>query len=187
MRTVLLAFVSLGLLAACSEQPSAPATRAVAPSADVAQGPFIHRVSVGGPDDCFDFGFHPGCDANLSLIALESADGSVSGQWEDASPNNGNLHAVPDCIEEHRFIGPFGPVAEAWVGGVITGPESGASLVGHRVIIWVRDRGVSANDPADRISYSYPDPQQIGLSSNCHDRPLVPGLGRVPQGQVIVE
>ncbi len=183
MRNTKLMLVPFVLLAACTERAVSPVARLTGPNLQAVQGGVVHRVSVGGPDICPAYGEHPGCDGNLSLIALESVDGSVSGQWEDASPDAGNLHAVPDCIDISRITLPNGiSFLQAWIGGVITGPESG-SLVGHRVITRVRDRGTSANDPPDVLSFSLPDPELHGVSSNCHDRPPM-GLVRVPQGQV---
>ena len=62
----------------------------------LATGP-LHRVSFGGPDACEGFGLQPGCDANLSLVAIEQADGSVIGQYSDQfGDGNGGFHAAED-------------------------------------------------------------------------------------------
>ena len=45
-----------------------------------------HRVSVGSPDADI---FPPGTDANFSLIATQSADGTVRGQWHDQFGGHG--------------------------------------------------------------------------------------------------
>ena len=52
-----------------------------------------------------------------------------------------------------------------------------------KLILRVRDRGTSNNDLPDALSYSLPDPEDHGYSSNCHDRAPM-GLARTPQGQV---
>lgn len=176
------------VLAGCSEQPAAPQESPRSGLLVSSQG-VVHRVSIGGPDICFGLNERPGCDANLTLIALEMADGSVRGQWEDVSgqlPGHAGaespLHAVVTCIEISTLVTPLGTVMQAWVGGVVTYP---ASLEGHPVIIRVRDRGTSNNEPADVISRSIVDPQDEGISANCHDRPLM-GFAFAPQGQVMI-
>jgi hypothetical protein len=189
MRHPMLAVIPLLLVAACADQPAAPTTETKGPSLDAGQGGVVHRVSVGGPDMCFALGQHPGCDGNLSLIAIQREDGSVTGQWSDASPNFGNVHIVVDCLN----VVPIGfrPGLQAWVGGVVDVP---ASMAGHRAITRMRDNGTSMNDPlTDAISFSEldVDPDTEGLSMNCHDHPaILPahelGLARVPQGQVTI-
>jgi len=54
------------------------------PAFNGGHGPVVNRVSVGGADVCVGLGLSPGCDANFSLIALEHADGSVSGNAQDS-------------------------------------------------------------------------------------------------------
>ena len=84
-----LVLVSSFLLAGCADQPVAPESHTGRPSLQVNQGPVVHRVSAGGPDICGPD--HPGCDGNYSLLALQMADGSVSGQWEDVWGPEGDV------------------------------------------------------------------------------------------------
>ena len=137
----------------------------------------VHRVQVGGPDACAAFGLAPGCDANLSLVAVEYADGSVSGQYTDRSVNTG-IHAVIDCLV---VVG-----NDAWISGWVTqGTAYGEDVSGQPIATRVRDNGTSTNDPVDQISFSV-----IGFREGrpyqfapCTDQPDYP-LFDVPQGQV---
>lgn len=188
MRNATLTLVPLFLLAACADQSVSPVAQVDGPSLQASHGSVVHRVTVGGPDICFGLGARPGCDANLSLIALEMVDGSVSGQWEDVSggwygrgPENA-LHAVVTCLEINEVTVPSGTFKQAWIGGVVTRPQS---LAGHPVILRVRDRGTSANDPTDVISRSIVDPEDEGISADCRARPLM-GFAFAPQGQVVI-
>ena len=140
-----------------------------------------HSVHVGGPDVCAAFGLPPGCDANHSLVAIEHADGSVTGQWTDQFGfGNGGFHAVIDCLEVDG--------SEAWVSGWITHEtiSGDGSLVGEPVSGRMRDNGTSANDPADQISFSH-----IGEDGGdhphgtCDEQPDYEQLD-MPQGQVKV-
>ncbi len=64
------------------------------------RNPILHRVHVGGPDACDEFGDLPGCDKNFSLVAIEYADGSVRGQYTDQfGDGTGGFHAVINCVE----------------------------------------------------------------------------------------
>lgn len=113
------------------------------------KGPVELHVKAGGPDACVAFGFdHPGCNANYSLVANQKADGSVSGQYTDRFGNGDGFHAVVDCLSVNGN--------NAWIGGVITQGRIGdTDLTGLRVVTRVQDNGTSANDPPDKISYSY--------------------------------
>ena len=117
-----------------------------------AKGPVIHHVSAGGPDACEAINgpdSHPGCNGNFSLVANVYADGSVSGQYTDQfGHGNGGFHAVIDCVS---IVGNI-----AWVSGVIKQGNLGTTdLAGVPVVTRVQDNGTSANDPPDRISYSW--------------------------------
>jgi hypothetical protein len=185
MRHTMLALFPLLLAAACADQPVTPTSpgEATAPVAQAAQGPIVHRVSVGGPDVCSDpqFGLKPGCDANFSLIAIERADGSVTGQWTDQYGPADGLHAEIDCLLVQ--VTPGRTTLEAWVGGVVTRP---AGQAGHRIIARMRDNGTSANDPRpDAISRGVVDPEEEGASSNCLDRPAI-GFAQMIEGQVTI-
>jgi hypothetical protein len=140
-----------------------------------AGSPIVHRVHVGGPDCCADpdLGLKPGCDKNFSLVAIERADGSVSGQFTDRwGEGLGGFHAVIDCLSVDGN--------EAWVSGVIIqGTWGDIDLTGWPVVARVRDNGTSANDPPDQISGVQPGPA-------CTDRPPLE-LYDVPQGQVKVK
>jgi hypothetical protein len=113
-----------------------------------AGSPVVHRVSAGGPDICVGVGKKPGCDANFSLVALQRADGTVSGQISDQFAGRiGGYHAVITCLSFSQD----GP--EAWIGGVVThGSYLGQDMTGFPFVLRVRDNGTSANDPADQIS-----------------------------------
>jgi hypothetical protein len=139
-----------------------------------ARGPIVHRVHVGGPDACAGWGLPPGCDRNFSLVAMEHADGSVSGQWDDQWPGYGGFHAVIDCL---HVVG-----NEAWVSGVITHgyAEWYGDLAGLPVSARVVDNGTTANDPPDQISFTEGD------GAPC-DAQLEYDLFDFPQGQVVVE
>jgi hypothetical protein len=183
MRNVTLLLAPLLLLAACADQAAAPEMQAVAQPAEAGQGPIVHKVAVGGPDICPAFGAHPGCNGNLSLIAMQREDGSVSGEWNDSYGDGFTMHASVDCLLVQVI--PGRTTLEAWIGGVITTKE----FAGHRVIMRVRDNGTSMNDPLpDALSRAIVDPEQDPfnpVSSNCLDKGLI-GLARTPQGQVTI-
>lgn len=138
-----------------------------------AGSPVVHRVHVGSPDVCAAYGFPPGCDADFSLLAIQRADGSVTGQLTDRFGGGlGGYHAVIDCLSVDGN--------DAWVSGVIThGTYMGEDLAGWPVVVRVRDNGTSANDPPDQISWSDVEP-------TCDKQPDLEPLD-VPQGQVVVE
>lgn len=144
-----------------------------------AAGPIVHRVSVGGPDACIAFGFsHPGCDGNFSLVAIQDADGNVTGQYNDRFANGDGFHAVVDCVS----VSDDG--TEAWISGTITqGTWDGDDLAGMPVSTRVKDNGTSANSAPDQISYSIIGE---GFASSCEDRADV-DLFDTPQGQVKVQ
>jgi hypothetical protein len=127
----------------------------------------MHRVTVGGPDICLLLDLRPGCDGNLSLVVLQRADGSLSGQGEDATGD----HLTIDCLEVE------GP--RAWIGG--TGDD------GARWILRVVDAGQTANDSPDSASrrlFGGTDP------TLCHRKPgggLLATSTPVPEGQVTVQ
>ena len=144
-----------------------------------AGGRVTQRVSVGGPDSC---GESPGCDKNFSLMAIKYSDGRVSGQWTDQWGGGfGGFHANIDCLIIEGN--------DAWVSGVVTqgvfhDPESGEDfdLAGVPVSTMVRDNGTSANDPADQISFAFPE--GFGFQV-CTEQPAYP-LFDAPQGQSVV-
>jgi len=188
MRITVLAMVPLFLLTACTDQPVSEVEQVSGPSLQAAHGDVQHSVNVGGPDICSGIGELPGCDASLSVHALQMADGSVSGEWVDVWGGRGDpaesMHAQVTCLEINTFTQPAGTFQQAWIGGVVIRP---LALAGHPVMLRVRDRGTSANDPIDAVSRSIVDPQDEPehFSTNCHDMPAM-GFARSPQGQVSI-
>ena len=182
MRHTVLSLAPLLLVTACADQPVSPTTQPEGLSVQAGQGPIVHKVSVGGPDICLSLGYaHPGCDGNFSLIAMQRADGSVTGQMTDQYGPADGLHATIDCLLVQVI--PGRTTLEAWVGGVVTRP---AYQAGHRIIARMRDNGTSANDPRpDALSRGIVDPEEEGASSNCQDMPAI-GFGQMPQGQVTI-
>jgi hypothetical protein len=135
----------------------------------------VHRVSVGSPDICYPD--RPGCDANLSILAIEYADGSVKGELTDSWRFGGYYNAEIYCLTVDGN--------EAWVSGVIKAGETpgGYDLRGIHVFTRVKDMGTSANDPPDQLAF-------VGFSFNeidCTAPPFDLDLYDVPQGQVIVK
>ena len=112
-------------------------------------GGVTHRVSLGGADICEALGLPTGCDANFSLVALEKADGSVKGQWQDTFAGGlEGIHVAVDCV---NVVG-----NGAVIGGVIThGFAGGVDVSGQRALTAVVDNGTSANDLPDQISFSF--------------------------------
>jgi hypothetical protein len=143
-------------------------------TAIAAQAQVVHRVDVGGTDVCGDDGSDPGCNANISLVALQFANGRVAGHWIDQFGDGEGFHANIDCL--------FVSDNEAWVSGVIThGTVNGYDLEGVAVATRVRDNGLSQNDPPDEISYS-----NVFDGRPCDaEFPYV--LIPIPQGQVVVK
>ena len=144
-------------------------------TASSADSPIANRVSAGGPDACVSLlgGDHPGCDANYSLTATLLTDGTARGQWTDRFANGDGFHAVIDCVSVSGNT--------AWVSGTIThGTVGDFDLAGFDVSTSVQDNGKSANDPPDKISFSF-----IGFGLPCSLQ--VPfDLGDAPEGQVQV-
>ena len=125
-----------------------------------------HVVSVGGPDQ--DATAHT--DANFSLVAVQHADGTVTGQWTDQfGQGQGGIHVQINCL--------FVRGNEAWVSGFIThGNFNGADLSGLPVITRVQDNGKTG----DAISFSF-----IGNPAACTTAPPLP-LAPMTAGQVKV-
>jgi hypothetical protein len=167
MTRVSLAIAALALsVAACSADPG------TAPAADQpllsSQGlRSLHQVSVGGPDAA-----GPGADANYSLVAMQDADGTSSGQFTDQwNQGRGSIHVAVDClhVEGNR----------AWVGGVVVGGTAGD--MGMPILTMVEDNGTSTMDPPDQIAGSWYTDGTI----TCEAAPELP-LSPLYQGQVKV-
>src|SRR5437868_5131106 len=131
----------------------------------------VHRVSAGRAD--IDASAHT--DANFSLVAIQHANGEVSGEYTDQfGQGNGGFHATVNCL---LVVG-----NQAWISGVITsGGVPGVDFTGLPVITRVADNGTSANDPPDAISFSF-----IGNPAPCTAAPPLPLLP-MTDGQVNVD
>ena len=153
MRTLTVPLLAAGLLLIGCDGPTPmpTAVKVTTTSQAIGQGNGVqHRVSVGSHDFSA-----PGDNANFSLIAIQQADGSVTGEWTDQfGHGDGGIHVVVDCVE---VLG-----NRAWMSGVITQSPDG-TLNGLTAGTTVEDNGTSANDPPDRISYTY-----YGLGRTCH-------------------
>lgn len=194
MRTIQLAgslLLGTMLVVGCSEQQNPTAPEADALSATPLfnrAGGAVHHVSVSGADVfCEAFGNQTGCDANLSLVANEFADGSARGQWQDVQgpkdefgPPPFPVHIAIDCL---HVVG-----NEAWVSGAVTLPSF---LSGIRVLSRMADNGSTPNDPLDQVSFLHI------TEIPCTDAPTettdVPGFGTgffvlydLTNGQVVV-
>lgn len=137
----------------------------------LADGP-AHSVHVGGPDACEAWGAEPGCDANFSMVAIEHADGRVTGQWSDQFGGGVGFHVAVDCL--------YVDGNEAWIAGVVTQETiPGFDFTGMRAATRVVENGTNANDTPDQISLSFL------YEGDCSEQPDFP-LFDVPQGQVKV-
>ncbi len=168
--------VPIALLAvACNESPTpaptAPGLGAI--SADAQGGSaVVHRVSVGGSDQDATLN----TDANFSLVAIQKADGSVSGEWSDQfGQGQGGVHVDVNCLVVAGN--------QAWIGGIIRSGSTGVGgidLSGLPAVTRVADLGKSANDTPDLISFTF-----IGLAVQCTAQPNLP-LVAMTGGQVTV-
>ena len=145
-------------------------------SAAFAEG-VTHRVSVGSADSLPP----PGFDANFSLSAIQRADGTVTGEWEDTFQGRPApafvVHVDINCLE---VVG-----NDAWVSGPLKVlPPDLAFLIGLTAITRVRDNGTSANDPADQVSFTFLA-SDVGVD-DCHDMPDLP-LFDLINGEVKVQ
>lgn len=158
---------------------SNPASNEAAPATELTMDSRVaHHASMGGADACEALELPTGCDANFSLVANERADGTVTGQWQDAFGGGLGIHVAVDCL---NVVG-----NGAVIGGVVTnGPGGGVDATGRRALTAVVDNGKSANDPRDQLSFSLIGPGVQGIT--CHD--VVPAnfpLFDLTNGQVTV-
>jgi hypothetical protein len=122
------------LVVSCSDRTTGPAIDG--PQLD-AKGPLTHQVTASGSDVCGDV---PGCDANFSLVALQYADGSVSGQWQDTWGGRDGIPATP----VHLTVTCLYVVGnQAWVGGVVEWPDL---FAGIPTLARVKDNGPSGDE-----------------------------------------
>ena len=170
MRSLSIPLVAASLLLlGCDSSPSAPAALKAPTTLLAERGGVQHRVSVGSHDFT-----DPGVNANFSLVAIQHADGSVSGQWTDQfGHGDGGLHIAVDCV---TVVG-----NRAWIGGVVTESNVPAQ-VGTRALTEVEDNGTSANDPPDQISYSF-----AGLNPSIRCQTFVLPLFPLSGGEVKVD
>ncbi len=169
--TITLAALALVAMACQQSGPTTPSAGSIGTPLFSNNSGVVHRVSAGG----HDLNIAENTDANFSLVAIEYGDGSMSGQWTDQfGQQDGGFHAEVNCL---RVVG-----NQAWISGVITsGSVPGFDLTGLPVITRVQDVGNSANDPPDRISFSF-----IGNPTPCT---ATPNLILLPMtdGQVTVQ
>lgn len=102
-----------------------------------------HMLHVGGNDACESFGLEPGCDANFSVSAVQFYDGSVTGQYMDRFAGVNGMHGVVECLYVYGN--------RAFVAGTTTS-EFNEGLAFYSGF---EDNGTSANDPADRIAFTF--------------------------------
>jgi len=169
--TVAATILLMGIFVTACNEDAAPTDSINKNQSEVlSKGPVVHRVTAGGADICEALGLPTGCDANFSLVAIEKADGSVSGQWQDSfGQGNGGFHATVTCLSVNGN--------EAWVSGVITsGNFQGSDPTGLPVITRVVDNGQSG----DQIGFSF-----VGDPTSCLDEPNL-ALFDLTHGQVKV-
>ena len=160
MRTSFKLTLAAVLAFGCADQPTAPVALNEAASVDQAtmSSGVAHHVSLGGADFCEAVGLPTGCDANFSLVANQSADGTATGQWQDIFGFGGGdgIHVAIDCL---NVVG-----NGAVIGGVVTkGVVLGIDFSGQRSLTAVMDNGSSVNDPADQLSFSFLTTGPTGL------------------------
>lgn len=138
-RRISLAFLVALLAVSCDDTPTSPIAsdaQLVEAQFDAHAGnPVVRRVSVGGADGTA-YG-PPGSDANFSLVALERADGTVTGQIQDAWYKNSGFHAKLDCMSVDG--------TDVWVSGTVT-KSTHPPFLGRTVNVQVRDGGDSGED-----------------------------------------
>ena len=165
----------------CSESaipPTAQSDGSALPASAGSQ--VVHQATAGSPDICSAVGDKPGCDANFSLVAVQRADGSVTGEWVDRFSQvngGGGVHVAVNCL---NVIG-----NRAYVSGVIT--QGNSDQIGQLALTKVVDNGRSTRDPPDQISVTINFP---GLDVDCNGAPafddVIP-IFATPQGQVVVQ
>ena len=143
----------------------------ITPAAVARGGRPAHIVSVGSNDI---FLVPPGGDGNFSLIAIEAADGSVSGQWHDSTGRGSFLHMEVSCLSVNGN--------EAWVSGTITNASPDfAAAIGTPAKTRVRDNGRSNTEAEDEIGSTSP----TASADDClAEEPLA--LFEINDGQVKV-
>jgi hypothetical protein len=117
----------------------------------------IHHVSAGTNDACEAFGFEPGCDKSLSMVANMMADGTVKGQFVDGWGNGRDaahfgVHGdIIDMVVEYNKAKVLGVVRKG------VHPNYG-DITGWYFISLLIDNGTSKNDEPDLISGTFVNP-----------------------------
>jgi hypothetical protein len=180
MSNRMLLILATTLAFGCSESAAPPTAQSDGLAVQASAGStVVHQATAGSPDICSAVGDKPGCDANFSLIALQYANGSVTGQWVDRTSHvngGGGVHVAVNCL---NVIG-----NRAYVSGVIT--QGNSDQIGQLALTKVVDNGRSTKDPPDEISVTINFP---GLTTDCNGAPAFDGvipLFAIPQGQVVV-
>jgi len=180
MSNRILVILATGVVFGCSESAITPTAQSDGSPLEASPASrAVHQVIAGSPDLCTGVGDRPGCDANFSLHALQRADGSVTGQWDDRFSQvngGGGVHVAIDCL---NVIG-----NQAYISGVVT-QSLNSDLVGHDALTKVVDNGRSANDPPDEISITFTGTGDVDCNTLPDFSDVIP-LFPVPQGQVVV-
>lgn len=171
---VLFAFVGCDMGTPSDSLASATnATSATASTADARRG-VVHRVTVGGNDQCEAQGEPNGCNANFSAHAMEMADGTVKGIHTDVvKRDNGNvvnIQGTVDClaVDGNRAV---------WGGEVTKGDNlAGDDLAGTRFLSAAIDGG---KDGDDLIGYTWVPSGDVRTCEN-------PGFDIFGEGRVFV-
>lgn len=149
---------------------------AVTFSSTAAAGNIVHSVHVGGPDVCNGIDLSPGCDANLSLVALQFDDGTVTGRFTDMYFANEGTIGTVTCL---RVVN-----NEAYVSGIRWTYYSDGTREQGSFFIKVIDNGKKATDPPDETSFGLFD-REGGTDSCLTFQPSY--VWEFPQGQVTVK
>ena len=149
LRRISLAFLVSLLAVSCDDNPTQPSSsdaQLVEAQFDAQAGnPVVHRLTVGGADAAI-YG-PPGSDANFSLVALQRADGTVSGQWQDSWGNGAGFHIKVDCL--------YVEGNDAWISGPITKSKD-PQFIGNTANAMVRDGGDTGEDMVSPIFFRLP-------------------------------
>jgi hypothetical protein len=154
--SIALAVAAVGVIGCGSPTGTTPRASALRANAQ-GNGPVLHRVTVGSPDAA-----SPGTDGNFSLHAIQYADGSASGQWQDAFGRDYAQGPAGTAVGVHVNVNCVVVVGnQAWISGVATDKAFAGAPVATRVVAG-----------ANLISYS-----NIGDPTPCtamENLPLLP-------------
>jgi hypothetical protein len=177
----ILMILATAVVFGCSESAIPPTAQSDGPALPASVGSqVVHQATAGSPDICSAVGDKPGCDANFSLVAVQRADGSVTGEWVDRFSQvngGGGIHVAINCL---NVIG-----NRAYVSGVVT-QSSSSDQVGQPALTKLVDNGRSANDPPDQISISIIFPGVVDCNAAPAFDDVIPLFAPL-QGQVVVQ